>query len=95
MNWGIAELEKVGREGRCQHVHKARCQVNKFSCRLFCHRQSVSLKSAAFLFGRLNMLERFHSSVLQQLSNLEKDLHTLKCLEKDVLASSWFVQSLG
>ncbi|XP_031213954.1 synaptonemal complex protein 2-like [Mastomys coucha] len=34
---------------------------------------------------RLDKLDRFHSSVLQELSNLEKDLRTLKCLEKDAL----------
>uniref|UniRef100_A0A8C8VXP0 Synaptonemal complex protein 2-like n=1 Tax=Peromyscus maniculatus bairdii TaxID=230844 RepID=A0A8C8VXP0_PERMB len=43
---------------------------------------------------RLNKLESFHSSVLQELSNLEKDLQALKYLEEDAVASS-FVPSLG
>uniref|UniRef100_A0A8C6GDT9 Synaptonemal complex protein 2-like n=1 Tax=Mus spicilegus TaxID=10103 RepID=A0A8C6GDT9_MUSSI len=44
---------------------------------------------------RLDTLERFHSSVLWELSGLEKNLQTLKCLEKDALASLLFVLSLG
>lgn len=52
------------------------------------------MKSVAFVFGRLNKLESFHSSVLQELSNLEKDLQALKYLEEDAVASS-FVPSLG
>lgn len=62
---------------------------------LFCHTQLLPLKAVAFTFGRLNKLERFHSSVLQELSNLEENLEGLKGLEEDALASSLFVLSLG
>lgn len=51
------------------------------------------MTSVALVFGRLNKLESFHSSVLQELSNLEKDLQALKYLEEDAVASS-FVPSL-
>uniref|UniRef100_F1M2G0 Synaptonemal complex protein 2-like n=1 Tax=Rattus norvegicus TaxID=10116 RepID=F1M2G0_RAT len=44
---------------------------------------------------RQDKLEGFHSSVLQELGSLEKDLQTLECLEKDALASLLFVLSLG
>ncbi|XP_036044813.1 synaptonemal complex protein 2-like [Onychomys torridus] len=44
---------------------------------------------------RLNRLESFLSSVLQELSNLEKDLQDLKYLEEDAVASSFLVLSLG
>jgi hypothetical protein len=54
-----------------------------------------AVKTDIFLFGRLDTLERFHSSVLRELSGLEKNLQTLKCLEKDALASLLFVLSLG
>ena len=62
---------------------------------LFCHTILLPLKAVAFLFGRMNKLERFHNSVLQELSNLEENLQGLKGLEEDALASSLFVLSLG
>lgn len=91
----IIDNGNVGREERRQYVFKARLSGECVLVGIFCHTQLVPLKAVAFLFGRLNKLERFHSSVLQELSNLEENLQVLKRLEEDALASSLFVLSLG
>ena len=53
-----------------------------------CHIQAVLIQCVAFVFIRLKKLEQFRSFVLQEASNLEKDIQGLWRLEEDVLASS-------
>lgn len=52
----------------------------------------VPVKSVAFVFFRLNKLEQFHTLVLQELSNLEKDIGGLQRLEEDVLVNSFCLE---